>query len=376
MADFSTEASATGSQIRSDGYDPLKDPKRKPKSDDPGWNYAYYVEPGKRELIQCALCPRQIKGGILRVKKHLVGGYKDILKCPNTTNAIARELKAALDEGKRDRPKGQYFDEVESHENEEDDVVEVIGSSSRGGSSTRTTGKRKELSSNPSTVGATKKPITSLLRRTPQEVVAERYTKGATQRTINTAMKPKEEREAVCMEIAKFFYECGIPFNAANSRQFEVAVEAIAQYGTGFKPPSFHELREPLLVKAVKEIDGEKKKHEDAWSQYGCTLMSDGWTDRRGRHLINFLVNSPEGTFFLESVDASSESHDALMLAELLDKRIEQIGRDKVIQVVTDNGANYKAAGRILVQNNPTLFWTPCAAHCLDLMLEDIGKLR
>ena len=100
------------------------------------------------------------------MRKHLVGGYKDILKCPNTTTAIARELKAALDEGKRDRPKGQYFDEVESHDNEDDDVVEVIGSSSRGGSSTRTTGKRKELSSKASTVGATKKPITSLLRRT------------------------------------------------------------------------------------------------------------------------------------------------------------------------------------------------------------------
>jgi hypothetical protein len=32
------------------------------------------------------------------VEKHLVGGYKDILKCPNTTTAIARELKATLDE--------------------------------------------------------------------------------------------------------------------------------------------------------------------------------------------------------------------------------------------------------------------------------------
>jgi hypothetical protein len=82
------------------------------------------------------------------------------------------------------------------------------------------------------------------------------------------------------MEIAKFFYECSIPFNAANSRQFEIVVEDIAQYGTGFKPPSFHELRELLFVKAVKEIDCEKK-HENAWSQYGCTLMSDGWTDRR-----------------------------------------------------------------------------------------------
>lgn len=33
--------------------------------------------------------------------------------------------------------------------------------------------------------------------------------------------------------------------------------------------------------------------------------MSDGWLDRRGRHLINFLVNNPEGTFFLELADVS-----------------------------------------------------------------------
>jgi hypothetical protein len=104
-------------------------------------------------------------------------------------------------------------------------------------------------------------------------------------------MKPKEGRNYVCLEIAKFFYDCGIPFNAAYSRQFEVAVEAIAQYGYGFKPPTFHELREPLLSRVVKDIDDERKKHKEAWIQYGCTLMSDGWTDKRGCHLINFLVN-------------------------------------------------------------------------------------
>jgi hypothetical protein len=92
--------------------------------------------------------------------------------------------------------------------------------------------------------------------------------------------------------------------------------------------------------------------------------------------LINFLVNSPVGTYFLESVDASAEAHDASMLADLLEKRILNIGKEKVVQVVTDNGANYKVVGRILMQRFPTLFWTPCAAHCLDLMLEDIGKLK
>jgi hypothetical protein len=57
--------------------------------------------------------------------------------------------------------------------------------------------------------------------------------------------------------------------------------------------------------------------------------MSDGWMDKRGRHLTNFLVNNQVGTYFLESVDASSEAHDASMLADLLEKRILNIGKEK-----------------------------------------------
>jgi len=125
-----------------------------------------------------------------------------------------------------------------------------------------------------------------------------------------------------------------------------------------------------LLAKTVEQTNKLKEKHEAAWKQYGCTLMLDGWTDRRVRHLFNFLVNSPEGTFFLESVDASSQVHDALQ------QRIDLIGRDKVVQVVTDNGANYKAACKLLMERIPTLFWTPCAAHCLEFILEEIGKMK
>jgi len=132
-----------------------------------------------------------------------------------------------------------------------------------------------------------------LLRRTPQEVVAERHAKGPYQRTINVSMKPKEERDDVCLEIVKWFYECGIPFNAAASRQFQVAVEATAQFGSGYKPPSPYQFGEPLLKDAVKLTSTMREDHERAWKHFGCTLMSDGWTDRRGRHLINFLVNSP-----------------------------------------------------------------------------------
>jgi hypothetical protein len=131
-----------------------------------------------------------------------------------------------------------------------------------------------------------------------------------------------------------------------------------------------------LLRDCVKETKLLRKQHEVAWKEYGCTLMSDGWSDRRGRHLINFLVNSPAGTYFLESVDASAECQDARMIADLLEQRIVDVGINNVVQVVTDNGANYKAAGRILMERIPTLYWSPCACHCLDLMLEDVGKLN
>ena len=43
-------------------------------------------------------------------------------------------------------------------------------------------------------------------------------------------------------------------------------------------------------------------------------------------------------------------------------------------QVVTDNAANYKAAGEKLMEKRKRLYWTPCAAHCIDLMLEDFDK--
>ena len=78
----------------------------------------------------------------------------------------------------------------------------------------------------------------------------------------------------------------------------------------------------------------------------------------------------------MESINASGEVHVAYFLADLLEERIEQIGKDKVVQVVTDNGANYKAAGKLLMDRIPTLFWSRCATHCLDLMLEDIGNLK
>ena len=108
----------------------------------------------------------------------------------------------------------------------------------------------------------------------------------------------------------------------------------------------------------------------------GCTIMSDGWTDQKCRTLINFLVNCPKGTMFMKSVDACAQVKDARLLCDLLDVFLQKVGPQHVVQIITNNGANCVVADRMLMERYPTLFWTPCAAHCIDLMLEDIGKIR
>ncbi|XVF31674.1 hypothetical protein REPUB_Repub17cG0011700 [Reevesia pubescens] len=104
--------------------------------------------------------------------------------------------------------------------------------------------------------------------------------------------------------------------------------------------------------------------------------MCDGWTNSlTSMHIINFLVYCSKGTIFLKSMDVSNVcSRDAKFYYRLLDEVIEEIGEQYIVQIVTDNEATIKVAGKQLIVKRKHLYWISCAAHCLDLCLEDIGK--
>ena len=78
---------------------------------------------------------------------------------------------------------------------------------------------------------------------------------------------------------------------------------------------------------------------------------------------------------FVKSIDASSFMKTEEKTFELLDTFVEQIGEANVVQVVSDNGSNYVLARKLLEAKRPNLYWNPCAAHYIDLILEDIGKI-
>jgi len=91
--------------------------------------------------------------------------------------------------------------------------------------------------------------------------------------------------------------------------------------------------------------------------------MSDGWTDKRRRTLLNFLVNSPKGIVFLKSIDPSHITKTADKFFSMLDQIVKEVGEENVVQVVTDNEANYKANGAMLMEKKKeTILDTMCSA--------------
>jgi hypothetical protein len=83
--------------------------------------------------------------------------------------------------------------------------------------------------------------------------VDDRRASGSHQTTIEVTTKSKADRNYVNKQWTLWFYENGIPFNAVNSRQFYIACEATAQYGSGYVLMSTHEVREPLLHECVND---------------------------------------------------------------------------------------------------------------------------
>ena len=146
------------------------------------------------------------------------------------------------------------------------------------------------------------------------------------------------------MLITRWMYEAAIPFNAVTYPSFQ-PIEAIGQYGVGMKGPTFHEVRVTNLKKELALTKDLMKDHMMEWGKNGCSIMSDGWTDRKERTLVNFLVNCSKGTMFMQSIDASSMIKTGEKMFELLDKWVEQVGEENVIQVITDNHSSYVMAG-------------------------------
>ncbi|CAN6454092.1 unnamed protein product [Victoria cruziana] len=342
---------------------------------DPAWQWCKRVNPNSRLKIKCNFCNQEISGGICRFKHHIAGTRKDVARCTssqvpayvrhqcmeminaNEANRIEKEMHTTEQGyGEPYEPTGEESEEPIDFDEEEDIDASLGTATAKGkgymGRDPFSTMKRRRGDGAASSRGCTCTGRSSNMRSAAGSTSIRRffpsYTTPGSQPEIRKAMCLKEAVEEAKNTIGRWFYDASIPFNATNSFHFQAVADAIASIGLGFKMPSYNKLR-------------------------GCTVMADGWTDRRNKTLVNFLLYCPRGTIFLKSLDLSDTPKTTDVLLNVFDKVVQEVGPQTIVQFITDNAANYKAAGEMLALRYKTFYWSPCAAHCLNLMLQDLG---
>ena len=110
------------------------------------------------------------------------------------------------------------------------------------------------------------------------------------------------------------------------------------------------------------------------WSTHGLSIASDGWSNLKNQQLINTMAVSGGRAVFVNGHDVSGMEKNGLNIAEFIFKAIDFVGPSNVVQVITDNASNCKAAGAIIQEKHPHIFWSGCLAHTLNLLMKDVGK--
>lgn len=82
--------------------------------------------------------------------------------------------------------------------------------------------------------------------------------------------------------------------------------------------------------------------------------------DRKGRSIMNIVLNSYLGTMFYDSKNTSKNIHDGFFIYNMINNTIEKIGVGSIIQLVRDNARNNIVASRLLARRHPSIFWKFC----------------
>lgn len=298
------------------------------------WEYAEKLEGNK---VMCKFCQRILNGGISRLKHHLSRlPSKGVNPCTKVRDDVTDRVRAIITQ-KEDTKENSC---VTKHK-----LTEA-----------RSTGN----------ISSVKAPML-LDASSPISKVFPSVTPMAPPSLNNQENAEKS--------IALFFFENKLDFSVARSSSYQLMIEAIAKCGPGFTGPSAEMLKTAWLERIKSEVSLQSKDVEKEWSTTGCTIIADTWTDNKSRALINFLVSSPSRTFFHKSVDASSYFKNTKCLADLFDSVIQDFGLENVVQIIMDSSFNYTGIANHILQNYKTIFVSPCASQCLNLILEEFSKV-
>ncbi|XP_024196212.1 uncharacterized protein LOC112199422 [Rosa chinensis] len=175
-------------------------------------------------------------------------------------------------------------------------------------------------------------------------------------------------REQCDGEVARMYYTGGLSFNQARNPHYRNSYIRASTL-PGYILPGYNALRTTLLAKERKNIEHHLKPIKKTWKDKGVSLCSDGWSDAQRRPLINVIATCESGPMMLKAINCQGEFKDHAMIAYLIIDSIKEVGWENVVQVITDNALVCSKASD---SKYPTIFWTTCVVHTLNLAVKNI----
>ncbi|PKU72311.1 uncharacterized protein LOC110106281 isoform X2 [Dendrobium catenatum] len=349
-----------------------------------------------KSRVQCNYCGKEVRG-FNRLKHHLGGVGHDVTACIGAPDDVKARMKGLLLEKKKERllkevgeiyhpdlPLKRHISPTLSDPKRvQSKLTHLLPTSSDGEGSTE---MRNGENQNVVDHAGPSQPAS--LDKGKNVMECPPFESGSVYGGIHILNK-MEDADVIVKEEVKddsfshvakligcFFIEAGIDPNVIKLSSFQKMIDASISCGFGFRVPRHDELKGWILDEQLKEVCRHVENVRSSWERTGCSILLDGWTDQQGRSLIRFLVDSPQGTIFLRSVDASDAISNADALFLLFSKVVEEVGAQNVVQVIAHEKSCYmEAAGKKLVEKYRSLFWTVCADYCINLILEKIGVL-
>ncbi|GBG85978.1 hypothetical protein CBR_g40791 [Chara braunii] len=158
------------------------------------------------------------------------------------------------------------------------------------------------------------------------------------------------------------------------SKYFLRMLQKVREAERSFIPAKYDVQRTKRLDLSEARVTQGIARQQKRWARTGCMLQLDRWIDRRGRPPLNVMVSFPTGVVFWKSHCMSGKDKGAEAYFNIPSEAIKEVGEKVVVGVIMDNATVCARAGRLVEDTFPTIFHVPCAAHCLDLMLHDIGR--
>ena len=132
-----------------------------------------------------------------------------------------------------------------------------------------------------------------------------------------------------------------------------------------FIPPGETKLCTTILDKEYSKINILMEDMRQTWVSDGCFIIMDGWTDIKHQPLINLIVTSTSGAYFLIVIDCLGKREDESFQFQILKDAIEKVGAANVVQVVIDSAQVCKSAS-LMVESTYRHFLNPVLCTCIE----------